>query len=56
MFLFYKPKNKNLQVIPLAIHYVVLSPASEAASCHGFWVKPLRDSSTEFIQPVRLTT
>jgi hypothetical protein len=34
--------------------YVVLSPTSGGAACHGFWVQPFGDGSMGFIQPVRL--
>jgi hypothetical protein len=34
--------------------YVVLSPTRGAAGSDGFWVQPFGDSSSSFIQPVRL--
>jgi hypothetical protein len=33
---------------------VVLSPTSGAAGGHGFWVQPLGDGCSGFIQPIRL--
>jgi hypothetical protein len=34
--------------------YVVISPISGGAACHGFWVQLFEDGSTGYIQPVRL--
>jgi hypothetical protein len=38
------------------VSYVVISPATERPSKHGFWMQPFGNGSTRYIQPIRMAT